>query len=172
MNYEFQTPLISLALISLVLGIYPLPNGVVNTGVSPRVANVAYAKTETITNLGESTKLAINAGYNVPQYITRFNRRTHTQELVRVPMEMGEAICSKDWPCGQALRVASCESDFRQDAKSKTRDIGIFQINPIHGYSVFYLSDLRNNISVAYKLYSRSKNWSAWYSSYRCHKLI
>lgn len=106
------------------------------------------------------------------QKIRRTNRKTGKDELVYVPKGIGEAICDPKykWDCNKALTVVSCESDFKKDAVSRTKDIGWFQINPIHGYSVSYLLDAGNNIGVAYKLYLR-RGWKDWYSSFKCHRL-
>lgn len=45
-------------------------------------------------------------------------------------------------------------------------DVGIFQINSIHGYSVEYLQDWKNNIDMAYGIFERD-GWSAWSCSWK-----
>ena len=190
--YEHQTLLIILALISFVLGIYPLPNGLFNDRIFTGPTHIVYAKenksleeptqtyarnnqiygkdSERPNKDNESVQGQGPTGLSVPKYITRTNRKTGKQESVRVPKEVGRAVCNDKyrWPCEQALRVASCEGDFRPGVISKTGDVGLFQINPVHGYSVSYLNNIRNNIDVAYKLWTR-QGFGPWYSSKSCH---
>ena len=71
-------------------------------------------------------------------------------------------ICSYGWDCATALRVFRCESGLTADAISPDgRNIGIAQINLVHGYSVQYLLDARNNLAVAYALYL-DQGWAPW----------
>jgi len=84
--------------------------------------------------------------------------------------EIQRYICSKPWPCKLAKKVAFCESSYRTGIVSKTGDVGLFQIAPVHGYSVSYLSDYRRNTDVAYALYQR-QGFQPWYSSRPCHGL-
>lgn len=70
-----------------------------------------------------------------------------------------------------AMAILSCENKgLNPKATNHNRngslDVGIFQINSIHGYSQTYLENYRNNIDVAYKIYQRD-GWSAWSCSHK-----
>lgn len=49
--------------------------------------------------------------------------------------------------------------------RNGTLDVGIFQVNTVHGYSKEWLMDVDNNIEAAYKIYQAS-GWSAWSCSH------
>jgi hypothetical protein len=49
--------------------------------------------------------------------------------------------------------------------KNGSTDVGLFQINSIHGYSHEELFDPFFNIDVAYKIF-KNRGWSAWSCSY------
>lgn len=75
----------------------------------------------------------------------------------------------------QALKVARCESGQRPHAiniknKNKSKDIGVFQINSVHGVNSRFLYDPRVNVAVARKLFDE-QGWQPWYSSRKCHGL-
>ena len=132
---------------------------------SPAVA-YGYPQTLQVYGTGEKPTIPTGRVEMVKQEIS--DKRSGGQVVGK---EIGEYICSKPWPCGEAKRVAFCESSFRTQIVSKTGDVGLFQIAPVHNYSVSYLSLYRNNIDVAYQLYKTS-GWKPWKSSYPCHKLI
>lgn len=70
-------------------------------------------------------------------------------------------ICAYAWPCGQAVKVASCESGLRADAYNpRSGATGVFQI--LHGPS-----DLDANVAVAYGMWQR-RGWQPWAASRRC----
>jgi hypothetical protein len=80
-------------------------------------------------------------------------------------------ICSKDWPCGEAIAVASCESGTddsgRLDGNWATNgnNYGLFQINGIHAdlWPDFYTSwmDPVKNTEWAFEIWSVS-GWRPW----------
>lgn len=65
------------------------------------------------------------------------------------------------------LNIAECESHFKNDAihhnNNQSIDIGIFQLNDIHGLSAEDRLDSEKNIDYAIKLIKRNgtKDWSA-----------
>lgn len=67
----------------------------------------------------------------------------------------------------QALEVFFCESGWREDAEhvntDGTVDLGIAQINSVHGYSRHELLAARNNIRIAKELFVKSGySWKPW----------
>lgn len=77
------------------------------------------------------------------------------------PLTIQEMICSYDWPCEQALRVAMCESTMNPNARNGP-NIGLFQINYLaHRESAEALLEASYNIQVAYSIY-QSQRWSPW----------
>ena len=64
-----------------------------------------------------------------------------------------------------ALAIAQAESGLKYDAIGKntngTLDVGLFQINDIHGHSVEERLDIERNVEIAYELYERD-NWTPW----------
>lgn len=71
------------------------------------------------------------------------------------------------------IKMFNCfysESGWRYDAigvnKNGTRDVGLAQVNDIHGMSLEDRLDYKKNIDKAYQIYlGRGKNFSAWYGS-------
>lgn len=64
-----------------------------------------------------------------------------------------------------ALAIAKAESSLNPQAVNRnsngTRDIGIFQINDLHGWSAEERYDWKNNIAIAKEIRDRC-GWSAW----------
>lgn len=90
-------------------------------------------------------------------------------EQVEEPKELTteEIICSYDWDCEDALEIVKCESNFNQYAinlnTNGTYDLGIWQINDIHGISRGDRFDINRATAFAYKIYqNRGNNFSAW----------
>ncbi len=84
-------------------------------------------------------------------------------EIVRV---FGES--AKD-----ALCIAKMESGFRADAVNSantngTADIGVFQINDIHGMSWASRMDARTNIAKAKEIRDAWGSWDAWMAAPKC----
>ena len=74
----------------------------------------------------------------------------------------------------KAVKIFECESGLRADAvnnsnKNGTADVGIPQINTVHGIRAKWLKNPSISIRVAKQLYDEQGGWSAWYSSYSCH---
>lgn len=71
-----------------------------------------------------------------------------------------------------AMTILSCENASLNplainDANSNgSTDVGIFQINSIHGFTVAEMQDYRLNVDFAHKLMHRD-TWSAWACSWK-----
>lgn len=69
---------------------------------------------------------------------------------------------------GIAKRVVMAESSWNSQAINHNRngswDFCLFQVNSIHGYSREHLSDFRNCVDAAYKLFQES-GWKPWNAS-------
>jgi hypothetical protein len=67
----------------------------------------------------------------------------------------------------QAINCFYSESGLRNNAigvnKNGSNDVGVAQINSIHGMSTEDRMDYKKNIDKAYKIYKSRGNWSAWY---------
>ena len=78
--------------------------------------------------------------------------------------EIKDMICQYDWDCGQALRVAHCESTMNPRAYN-AGNRGLFQINEIHrakvGGDLDSLYDPEVNIRTAYTIWS-AQGWGPW----------
>ncbi len=80
-------------------------------------------------------------------------------------------ICSKPWPCGEAIAVASCESGLDRNGRldgnwaTNGNNYGLFQIDGIHAdlWPDFYTSwmDPVKNTEWAFELWSVS-GWAPW----------
>jgi hypothetical protein len=98
--------------------------------------------------------------------------RSAVYALIQTPTDGFEAmICSKPWPCAEAIAVASCESGLdrhgRLDGNWATNgnNYGLFQINGVHAdkWPDFY-QDWMNpekNIEWAFEIWSKS-GWAPW----------
>lgn len=85
----------------------------------------------------------------------------------RVPQTVPEIICAVDWPCGQAQRVAFCESTNNPRAINSSGHRGLFQISTLHshyvGGNLEALFDPQTNVRVAHAIYvSSGRTWRAW----------
>jgi hypothetical protein len=71
-----------------------------------------------------------------------------------------------------ALCIAKAESGYRTDAvnhnSNGTYDLGIFQLNDVHGWSWATRMDPDQNIKLAYGIYQSWGNWSAWATHSKC----
>lgn len=67
----------------------------------------------------------------------------------------------------QAINCFYSESGLRSNAvgvnKNGSNDVGVAQINSIHGMSTEDRMDYKKNIDKAYKIYKSRGNFSAWY---------
>ncbi len=78
------------------------------------------------------------------------------------PADTAALICSYDWDCSTALAIVWRESRFEPEAVNPASGCaGLFQINPIHGYSREWLLVPENNVTVAYALYEE-RGWQPW----------
>jgi len=89
-----------------------------------------------------------------------------------VPLDGFEGIiCSKPWPCDQAIAVVSCESGTERNGRldgnwaTNGNNFGLFQINGIHAdlWPDFYTSwmDPGKNTEWAFEIWSAS-GWRPW----------
>jgi hypothetical protein len=70
---------------------------------------------------------------------------------------------------GNALKIAKCESGYRDNAISSTNDYGVFQIHYFpHRGTHEQLLDAEYNIQLAYRMSGGGTNWSAW----TCRKVL
>lgn len=84
-----------------------------------------------------------------------------------VPLVICDVFGTK---CAPAMRVAYCESRLRPDAVSRTRDVGVFQVNYAahrkrgESFTAFKrrMSDVRRNVEFAYRLSRGGTDWDAW----------
>jgi hypothetical protein len=88
------------------------------------------------------------------------------------PTDGFEAIvCSKPWPCGEAIAVASCESGLDRNGRldgnwaTNGNNYGLFQINGVHAdlWPDFFENwmDPVKNTEWAYEIWSQS-GWRPW----------
>ena len=97
---------------------------------------------------------------------------TTTIETMTVEVTTADIICSKPWPCSEALRVAECESELKPWAVSPpnsngTRDWGLMQVNdvwrPAFPVSWPNVLDAQTNIDMAWHIYQTAGNsWQPW----------
>jgi hypothetical protein len=87
-------------------------------------------------------------------------------EVVRLPDEVEEfvrAVFGKE--ADNALKVFRCESGLRAQAYNKNTngsiDVGVAQINSVHGVPKRYLENYKINILVAKQIYDAS-GWNPW----------
>ena len=83
-------------------------------------------------------------------------------------------VFGEDWI--EAVTIFECESGLRANAvndknSNGTADVGIPQINTVHGIRAKWLKNPSIAIRVAKQLFDEQGGWSAWYSSYSCHKI-
>ena len=81
-------------------------------------------------------------------------------------------VFGDDWI--EALAIFKCESKLKADAVSPknnngTYDVGIPQINTVHGIKAKWLKNYKIAILVAKQIFDEQGGWSAWYSSFSCH---
>ena len=98
-----------------------------------------------------------------PQYNSR------TRAGLTVEQKICKVFGKKE--CANALAISHAENGTRQCDrininKNGSFDVGIFQINSIHGYPLKDLVDCDKNIQYAYKIFTEQGNWSAWVTSY------
>jgi hypothetical protein len=66
----------------------------------------------------------------------------------------------------QALCIAQHESGFNPSATHKNSnnswDVGVMQLNDVHGLSWAYRLDYKLNIQYAYQMRLAQGNWGAW----------
>ena len=81
----------------------------------------------------------------------------------------GRQLGINDFTISKIIRVAQCESHLNPDALNKntngTFDVGIFQINTVHGQK--NMTDFVKNIDYGFKLF-QEQGFSPWLSSAKC----
>lgn len=82
--------------------------------------------------------------------------------------DVGEELGFSNHDISIAMNIAKNESGYRTDAinlnTNKTADIGVFQINDVHGKRISREDrmDYIKNIKFAYQLRQEQGNWNAW----------
>ena len=125
------------------------------------------APTTTVYEYGPNPVRQYFSGPELPE-LTEQRYRAVT---ISAPSEIEAVICSYDWNCEDAKKIAFCESSMRPGITSKpnsngTRDHGLFQINDGAWKQAFYnrwdqVLELEMNVKLAneiWKLYG----WSPW----------
>jgi len=88
--------------------------------------------------------------------------------------EITDYVIKKFEPEGRqvAVKALACfisESGLRNEAvnvnHNGTNDVGVAQINSIHGLSTEDRMNYKKNIDKAYQIY-KSRGWNAWYGAY------
>lgn len=86
-----------------------------------------------------------------------------------------DVVCNSnyEWDCSKAMAIIKCESNYNQYAigvnANSTKDLGVWQINDIHGLSNADRFDIVKSTQVAYKLYQqRGNTFQAW----TCNKVL
>lgn len=131
---------------------------------------IRYVQTLQIYGTGEHNNIQghglATEHLNRPRLSSSSNQRSPSVE------EIKRYVCSDKfkWDCAKIRRIIFCESTYREKVVSRTGDVGVLQIAPVHGYSVSYLSDYRNNIDAGYKLFL-ARGYQPWYSSAKCWKI-
>ncbi len=98
--------------------------------------------------------------------------RSAANVSIQTPTDGFEAIiCSKPWPCSQAIEVASCESGLNRNGRldgnwaTNGNNYGLFQINSIHAnkWPDFFQDwmDPVKNTEWAFEIWSKS-GWAPW----------
>jgi len=81
-------------------------------------------------------------------------------------------VFGSGWLGNQALCIAKAESGLRANAthlnSNGTWDVGLMQLNDVHGYSWNQRLDPDFNLEAAYKIRMSWGNWSAWSSRHKC----
>lgn len=82
--------------------------------------------------------------------------------------DIGEEMGFSNQEIITAIKIAKCESGLRPDAinvnKNKTADLGVFQINDVHGKRISRQDrlDFVKNIRFAWTLRKEQGHWGAW----------
>jgi hypothetical protein len=93
-------------------------------------------------------------------YATYAHPQTQREQIINYIIER----FGKEAP--NAFKVLACENhrlnpSARGMNTNGTSDVGIFQVNSVHGVPESYLKDWHTNIDVAYQIYKAS-GWNAW----------
>lgn len=95
-----------------------------------------------------------------------------TARLESTPISVRQKIREVFGEAGAIMEdIAYCESKLKANAVGKNRngtiDVGVFQINSIHGQKTKDMLDPDKNIAFAKKLYDK-QGTGPWYSSKKC----
>ena len=116
------------------------------------------------------------SGPDLPEWVEQRYRAV----TIAKPSDIEAIICSYDWPCEEAKKIAFCESSNRVDIVSEpnrngTRDYGLMQINSgAWGPKVFgdrwdRVLELETNVAMAWHIYQTAGNsWQPW----TCKKVL
>lgn len=79
----------------------------------------------------------------------------------------GDLFCAYDWDPKVMYAIATCESRLSPTAWNinydGSVDVGLLQINSVHGHDPYALEDPRTNIERGYEVY-QSQGLGAWYA--------
>ena len=103
--------------------------------------------------------------------LPELTERRYEAVVIAEPSRIEQVICSYDWNCEDAKKIAFCESSMRPGIISKpnsngTRDHGLFQINDGAWKQAFYnrwdrILELEMNVELAYHIWTIYQ-WSPW----------
>lgn len=149
----------------------PNPSSDLNTSLGDEVLSIgSHSRNTPVKTDGTSTPAPASPAAEL-QPLAR-TVRSAVNAAIQTPTDGFEAIiCSKPWPCSEAIEVASCESGLdrhgRLDGNWATNgnNYGLFQINSIHADSWpdFYQAwmDPVKNTEWAFEIWSKS-GWGPW----------
>jgi hypothetical protein len=149
----------------------PSPSSDLNTSVRDDVRSIGSGSPNTPVNIDDTPTPAPAPPAAELQPPGR-TARSVVNAAIQVPTDGFEAIiCSKPWPCAEAIEVASCESGLDRHGRldgnwaKNGNNYGLFQINSIHSYRWpdFYQDwmDPVKNTEWAFEIWSRS-GWVPW----------
>lgn len=109
--------------------------------------------------------------YFIAPELPEWTEQRYRAVTISAPSEIEAAICSYDWNCEDAKKIAFCESSNRVNIVSKpnsngTRDHGLFQINDGAWKQAFYnrwdqVLELEMNVKLAHEIW-KLYGWSPW----------
>jgi len=116
-----------------------------------RVITTAPAETETFTG---------NVEAHTPTITPTPSKNEVVKEIVRVFGREGGDVAL------EAVAIFTCESNLKWNARNDWNtngsvDIGIAQINSVHGFTEEEMKDYVKNIQYAYELYTK-QGWHPW----------
>ena len=125
------------------------------------------APTTTVYQYGPNPIRQYFSGPELPEWTEQRYRAV----TISAPSKIEAVLCSYDWDCDDAKKIAFCESSNRPGIISKpnsngTRDHGLFQINDGAWKQAFYnrwdqVLELEMNVELAHHIWELY-GWSPW----------